>query len=110
MSWRHIEKCRFGSGQYIGYAGGRVYRIKRTNSSAGKWWAWRENQVPGDAANISIYAWRLRDMDAKLAALPSPDWGGASPLFEVAAKMGQRATDAEKRDELRNEIANSGDC
>lgn len=94
-SFNNIEKSAFHAGQYVGYSGGRVYRIKRSNSTYGTWWAWRENAIPGDAANLSLYGHTLKQLSERLAALPAP-------AFDPDAYT--------TRDRLREEIANTGDC
>ena len=65
MTMHNIEKSAFRRGQYVGYGGGKVWHIRKTNSTYGNWIAWdRDNE-----AN-PVYAFRLKDMSDKLAALP----------------------------------------
>ena len=69
-SFPNIEKSGFHKGQYVGYAAGMVWRIKKTNSSYGAWCA-RPNELnhPEGYKVASVYAFRLSDMSDKLAAL-----------------------------------------
>jgi hypothetical protein len=60
----NIEKSGFRRGEYVGYGGGKVWRIKKTNSSFGNWFA--HNQ---DSYNEQLYAMRLSDLQAKLEAM-----------------------------------------
>jgi len=61
---QNIEKSAFRKGEYVGYAGGKVWRIKKTNSSYGNWFAHNR-----DSYNEQLYAMRLSDLQAKLEAL-----------------------------------------
>lgn len=60
----NIEKSAFRHGQYVGYGGGKVWRISKSNSSFGNWFA--HNQ---DDFNEKLYAMRLKEMSEKLAEL-----------------------------------------
>ena len=66
----NIEKSAFRRGEYVGYADGCVFRITRTNSSYGNWCATVSH---GDAFRKyrcqPLFAFRLRDLSQKLAAL-----------------------------------------
>lgn len=67
----NIEKSAFRPGTYVGYGGGKVWRISRTNSSYGNWVAVAQlNAASGDNGRTpDVYAMRLADMGDKLAAL-----------------------------------------
>jgi len=66
----NIEKSAFRSGEYVGYAAGSVFRIVRSNSSYGNWCATVSHGDNAEAhANRPIFAFRLRDLSQKLAAL-----------------------------------------
>lgn len=60
----NIEKSAFRHGQYVGYGGGKVWRISKSNSSFGNWFA--HNQ---DDFNEKLYAMKLKEMSEKLAEL-----------------------------------------
>jgi len=63
----NIEKSGFHHGEYVGYAAGSVWRIKKTNSTYGNWIA-----ICRDDPTIPhIYAFRLAVMSPKLAATES---------------------------------------
>ena len=63
MNLHNIEKSAFHKGEYVGYCGG-PWRIEKTNSSYGNWCASSTNQrMP------LIFAFRLKDISAKLTAL-----------------------------------------
>ena len=61
----NIEKSAFVRGAYVGYGGGTVFRITRSNSSYGTWCA---RDMHNDRTPL-VFAFRLSDMGAKLAAL-----------------------------------------
>jgi hypothetical protein len=88
----NIEPSGFHKGEYVGYAHGSVYRISRTKSTRYSE-TWRAERRTG-AGPYQLHAATLQSMSVKLETLPNP----------------HRATDAEIREELRNEIANTGDC
>ena len=69
----NIEKSPFRRGCYIGYASGRVFHIA-PNQRGKLWGAQQQNDVPGEPAvkAFAIFAVTLRDLSAKLAALPNP--------------------------------------
>lgn len=66
----NIEKSGFHRGQYVGYAGGRVFRITRGHSSLGKWRAFNAGRAPA-GENLNFYADTLEQLSAKLATLPA---------------------------------------
>ena len=53
----NIEKSAFRQGQYVGYGGGKVWRISKSNSSFGNWFA--HNQ---DDFNEKLYEMKLKEM------------------------------------------------
>lgn len=57
----NIDKSAFRKGEYVGYSGGRVYRISKSNSSFGNWIA--RNR---DDFNDQILAFGLASMSQKL--------------------------------------------
>ena len=59
----NIEKSAFHKGEYVGYSGGYIFRIHKTNSSYGNWFAYNPD------GSIKIYAWRLEDMSKKLSEI-----------------------------------------
>lgn len=70
-SFSNIEKSAFHRGEYVGYARG-VYRIAKTNSSYGNWWAQPVPLYASDGTlRPTLYAMRLSEMNAKLSALNS---------------------------------------
>lgn len=68
QNFSNIEKSGFHKGQYVGYGGGAVWRITKSNSSYGTWTARWHN---GDRRfeNTFLHAFRLSDMSTKLADL-----------------------------------------
>ena len=67
---QHIEKSKVRRGEYVGYAGGAVWHIRRTNSSYGNWWAFPFTGANADKLrNTLMCAHTLRALDGKLAAL-----------------------------------------
>jgi len=62
----NIEKSGFRKGEYVGYGGGRVWRISKSTSSSGNWLARNQNNP-----NDFIYAFGLKKLSEKLAALPN---------------------------------------
>lgn len=114
----NIEKSGFHHGQYVGYSGGRVFRITRSNSSFGNWAARQQNDVPGYPAQRQpmLYAFTLEALSLQLDGLPKPDYSctPASIAMEHEAEMTSILTGcvsaAEKNQDLRDQIANSGDC
>lgn len=70
----NIEKSGFHRGEYVGYAAGIVWRIRKTNSSYGNWIA-RPNAIQFPKAHLinDVYAMRLEDMSAKLSTWKLPE-------------------------------------
>jgi outer membrane protein assembly factor BamB len=63
-NYSNIEKSAFHRGEYIGYAGGEVYRICKANSSYGTWFAYNQNEY-----NDQIFAFGLYSLSQKLTAI-----------------------------------------
>ena len=62
-NYPNIEKSAFRKGEYVGYCEGKIYRISKTNSSFGTWFAHDcENY------NDQIFAFGLESMSNKLQA------------------------------------------
>jgi hypothetical protein len=38
-NYTNIEKSAFRKGEYVGYANGKVFKIKKSNSTYGNWFA-----------------------------------------------------------------------
>ena len=62
-SYPNIERSAFRKGEYVGYSNGRVYHIRKSNSSFGNWFAHNR-----DNWNDQIYAFGLQSMSDKLSA------------------------------------------
>lgn len=63
-NYHNIEKSAFRHGEYVGYGGGKVWRISKSNSSFGNWYAHEQYNV-----NNKIYAFGLQSMSEKLSAI-----------------------------------------
>ena len=63
MNYPNIEKSAFRKGEYIGYCEGKIYRISKSNSSFGTWFAYNR-----DDYNDQIFAFGLAAMSEKLEA------------------------------------------
>lgn len=67
----NIEKSAFRLGQYVGYGKGKVWEIKKSNSSFGNWSA--RAMLPrsreSDSRETMLFAMRLKDLSEKLAKL-----------------------------------------
>ena len=63
-NYHNIEKSAFRRGEYVGYGGGFVWHISKSNSSFGNWYAHERDNV-----SRKIYAFGLQSMSDKLAAL-----------------------------------------
>ena len=61
---QNIEKSAFRKGEYVGYGGGKVWHIRKSNSSYGNWFAYNR-----DKHNEQIYAMRLADLQNQLQVL-----------------------------------------
>ena len=61
-SYHNIEKSAFRKGEYVGYSNGKVYYIRKSNSSFGNWFAHNR-----DNWNDQIYAFGLESMSNKLS-------------------------------------------
>ena len=60
-NYPNIEKSAFRKGEYVGYCEGKIYRISKTNSSFGTWFAHDcENY------NDQIFAFGLEGISKKL--------------------------------------------
>lgn len=66
-SYTNIEKSAFRKGEYVGYGGGRVWRIKRVGSYL-KGHVWRAEPTTGRYRDDMIVARRLDEMSTALAA------------------------------------------
>lgn len=62
-NYPNIDKSVFRQGEYVGYCEGKVYRISKTNSSFGTWFAFNR-----DNYNDQIFAFGLASMSEKLQA------------------------------------------
>ena len=62
-NYSNIERSAFRKGEYVGYCEGKVYRISKTNSSFGTWFAHDR-----DNYNDQIFAYGLESMSIKLQA------------------------------------------
>jgi hypothetical protein len=60
----NIEKSAFRHGEYVGYSNGKVFHIRKSNSSYGTWFAYNR-----DSYNEQLYAFGLEKMSQKLNAL-----------------------------------------
>jgi hypothetical protein len=60
----NIEKSVFRKGEYVGYGGGKVWHIRKSDSSFGNWFA--RNQSNG---NEYFFSMRLTDMQKQLETL-----------------------------------------
>jgi hypothetical protein len=80
MKFNNVEAKKFpGHNYYVGYAGGRIYHIHKTNSSYGNWIAW---PVDGGA---NLYGFTLAEVSNKLETVA------------VAAKLQSTLQDAMTR-------------
>ena len=62
-NYPNIEKSAFRKGEYVGYCEGKVYHIRKSNSTYGTWFAYDcENY------NDQIYAFGLDSISQKLQA------------------------------------------
>lgn len=77
-NYPNIEKSGFRKGEYVGYSEGKVYRISRSNSSFGDWFA--HNQ---DNYNDQIFAFGLASMSAKLKEKAVTQWKPTSITYFV---------------------------
>ena len=64
----NIEKSGFRRGEYVGYAGGLVWKIVKSTSSFGNWCAYPapNKNYAADIAAQRLYAFRLADLSIKL--------------------------------------------
>ena len=62
-NYPNIERSAFRKGEYVGYSNGRVYHIRKSNSSFGNWFAHNR-----DNWNDQIFAFGLQSMSDKLSA------------------------------------------
>lgn len=62
-NYPNIERSAFRQGEYVGYCEGRIYRISKSNSSFGTWFAFNR-----DNYNDQIFAFGLAAMSEKLQA------------------------------------------
>jgi len=63
----NIEKSAFRKGEYVGYGGGLVWRITKSNGSRGRWFA-RNDSADVRLAATFLETWTLQEMGDKLAA------------------------------------------
>jgi hypothetical protein len=62
-NYHNIEKSGFHHGEYVGYANGKVYKIKKSTSSYGNWFAYNR-----DDYNDQIFAFGLSNLSKELEA------------------------------------------
>lgn len=60
----NIEKSKFRQGVYIGYGGGKVWKIRKASTSYGNWAAHAQ-----DDYNNQLFAFTLAKMSEKLSLL-----------------------------------------
>ena len=60
-NYHNIEKSGFHHGEYVGYANGKVYKIKKSTSSYGNWFAYNR-----DDYNDQLFAFGLKKMSEQL--------------------------------------------
>ena len=61
-SYPNIDKSAFRKGEYVGYSNGKVFHIRKSNSSFGNWHA-----ANRDNWNEQLFAFGLASMSDKLA-------------------------------------------
>lgn len=76
----NIEKSAFKRGEYVGYGGGKVWRIRKTLFGG---WKWAAHVTDGDYD--TVYADRLSDMSTKLDKMPA----AIKPMTKADIKPGQ---------------------
>jgi hypothetical protein len=60
-NYHNIEKSGFHHGEYVGYANGKVYKIKKSTSSYGNWFAYNR-----DNYNDQLFAFGLNNLSKAL--------------------------------------------
>ena len=68
-NYPNIEKSAFKRGAYVGYGGGLVWHITKSNSSYGSWAASPINWITNTDLNKSVFAFGLDRMSEKLSSL-----------------------------------------
>ena len=69
-SYQNIEKSGFHKGEYVGHSEGRVFRIRKSNSSFGTWCATLQNDYDqGRTTERTIFAFGLDKMSERLEKL-----------------------------------------
>jgi hypothetical protein len=61
-NYTNIEKSAFRKGEYVGYSNGKVFKIKKSNSTYGNWFAHNR-----DNYNEQVFAFGLDSMSEKLS-------------------------------------------
>jgi hypothetical protein len=61
-NYPNIEKSAFRQGEYVGYANGKVFHIKKSNSTYGNWFAHNQSNY-----NEQIFAHGLASLSEKLS-------------------------------------------
>lgn len=64
----NIEKSVFKKGEYIGYAQGKIFHIRKSTSSYGNWWAFNR-----DNYNEQLFAFGLDSLSEKLSKVEKPE-------------------------------------
>lgn len=64
MKYHNIEKSAFRHGEYVGYGGGKVWRIGKSRTSFGNWSAYNQENY-----NEKIFAFGLASLSEKLENL-----------------------------------------
>ena len=62
-NYHNIEKSGFHHGEYVGYSNGKVYKIKKSTSSYGNWFAYNR-----DDYNDQIFSFGLSNLSKALEA------------------------------------------
>ena len=61
-NYPNIEKSAFRKGEYVGYANGKVFHIKKSNSSFGTWFAHNQSNN-----NEQVFAFGLDSLSVNLS-------------------------------------------
>mgnify|MGYP000022598640 CR=1 FL=1 len=65
----NIERSGFRRGEYVGYGGGRSWRVRKNSGYSRTRWAWYASAQSG--ARDCVWARSLTEMSAKLAKMGS---------------------------------------
>lgn len=68
MKYPNIERSNINKGEYLGYANGKIFHIRKSTSSYGNWFAFNSEDH-----NEQLFAFGLDSLSEKLSKVEKPE-------------------------------------